>query len=217
VRRPGAARRTGGPAVLVALCDEPRSILHRVPVKSLDDLAGADLSTGEPVAGPLFLACTHGRRDACCARLGVPVYDALVRAAGEERVWQSSHQGGHRLAGCVLVLPAGLHLGRVTVAAVPGIVAEANAGRIPLDHYRGRVLYGASAQVAEIELRRELGLDRVDDVRLVAEREDGATFVTRAGERSLAVAVHDPIVIPVSCGKPPETVPVLEARLAPAT
>ena len=37
---------------------------------------------GSPGAGrgtaPLLLVCAHGRRDPCCARLGVPVYDALA-------------------------------------------------------------------------------------------------------------------------------------------
>ena len=45
---------------------------------SLEELSGAELDAGDPVPGPIVLVCAHGRRDACCARLGPPLFDALA-------------------------------------------------------------------------------------------------------------------------------------------
>ena len=43
-----------------------------------DDLIGLDLaSVGEPVEHPLFLVCTHGKHDRCCAKYGRPLYEAV--------------------------------------------------------------------------------------------------------------------------------------------
>ena len=89
---------------------------------------------------PLFLVCAHGRRDRCCARLGVPVFDALASHVEPDRLWQSSHHGGHRFAANVLVLPYGIQLGRVTPQDAGMVAALLADGRVPLDHYRGRTL-----------------------------------------------------------------------------
>ncbi len=45
-----------------------------------------------------FLSAFTGRRDRCCARLGVPLFDALAPHVDADRLWQSSHHGGHRFA-----------------------------------------------------------------------------------------------------------------------
>ena len=51
-----------------------------------DDLIGLDLAAaGEPVEHPLFLVCTHGKHDRCCAKFGRPLYDA-VAGAGRGRL-----------------------------------------------------------------------------------------------------------------------------------
>ena len=59
---------------------------------------GTDLEVGDEVAGPIVLVCAHGRRDACCARLGPPLFDALAPHCPPDALWQSSHLGGHRFA-----------------------------------------------------------------------------------------------------------------------
>ena len=66
----------------------------------------------EPVEGPLFLVCTHGRRDVCCAERGRPVAQALATAV-PGATWESSHVGGDRFAGNLVAFPHGLYLGRV--------------------------------------------------------------------------------------------------------
>ena len=58
---------------------------------------------------PLFLVCTHGKRDKCCAHYGLPVYNALKQIEGHT-VWQSSHVSGHRFAANVICFPHGVLL-----------------------------------------------------------------------------------------------------------
>ena len=61
---------------------------HQEDVRGLDFAAAlASASTGTPVDGPLYLVCTHGKRDRCCARYGRPLYDALRERAGPDGVW----------------------------------------------------------------------------------------------------------------------------------
>ena len=96
-------------------------------------------------AAPLVLVCGHGTRDACCALRGTAVYAALAPiTSATDELWISSHQGGHRFAANVLVLPAGIQLGRVTPESAPHVVARALAGRIELEHYRGRIAYSGA-------------------------------------------------------------------------
>src|SRR5207244_2028561 len=61
---------------------------------------------------PIFLVCANGRRDVCCAKLGLPVYEAIHRHA-PNLTWQCSHVGGHRFAANVVFLPEGICYGRI--------------------------------------------------------------------------------------------------------
>lgn len=54
--------------------------------------------SGEPVLEPLYLVCTHGKKDPCCAVFGRPVVRALAEARSQ--VFESTHLGGDRFAGC---------------------------------------------------------------------------------------------------------------------
>ena len=67
----------------------------------------------------LVLICGHGTRDTCCAVRGTAVHAALASHLEPDQLWISSHQGGHRFAANVLVLPAGIHLGRLTPDTAP--------------------------------------------------------------------------------------------------
>ena len=134
------------------------------------DLAGLltrDGRIGTVVASPLFVVCTHGKRDACCALHGRPLYDAIRRAAGPELVWQSTHVGGDRFAGNVVVLPHGLYYGRVAPHDVAGLLAAHASGRIDLDRYRGRSGYPFPVQAAEYAIRESGGLVGIDDLALL--------------------------------------------------
>ena len=79
-----------------------------------EDLVGLDIdAAGAPVDHPLLLVCTHGKHDPCCARFGRPLYEAIREQVEDDWAWQCSHVGGDRFAGNLVVLPAGLYLGRV--------------------------------------------------------------------------------------------------------
>lgn len=109
---------------------------------------------------PLYLVCTNGRHDPCCAQFGRPV----LRALASDRVWESSHLGGERFAGNLVCFPHGLYLGRVDPLNAAALVAGYEAGTIDLDHYRGRAGDPFVVQAAEFFLRRAQGLVGVDDV-----------------------------------------------------
>jgi hypothetical protein len=144
-------------------------------------------------AGPLFLVCTHGRRDPCCSRAGIPVFEALSSQFGEN-VWQTSHLGGHRFAANLIALPHGLAFGRLDPNSAVSTAREYAAGRLDLEHLRGRSALPPAAQFAEIALRRATDLYDLDDLRLAKVETDGdATWiVTLNGRdgRAWAVNVH---------------------------
>ncbi len=131
------------------------------------DVDFAALGAGErsfgPGAGhnePLYLVCTNGRHDPCCAQFGRPV----LRALASPRVWESSHLGGERFAGNLVCLPHGVYYGRVDPSTAPAIADQYAQGRVDLDHYRGRAGDAFVVQAAEFYLRRAEGLLGVDDV-----------------------------------------------------
>lgn len=113
----------------------------------------------------LFVTCTHGRRDPCCAEQGRPLAEAL-HAAAPTAAWESTHVGGDRFAANVVAFPHGLYFGRVEPIEGPEIVAAyADEGRIAhLGRYRGRSSHPRHVQAADRVLREELGADRIDDV-----------------------------------------------------
>ncbi len=116
--------------------------------------------------GPLWLVCTNGRRDLCCAELGRPIAGALS-ARWPEETWETTHLGGHRFAGTLLALPSGIALGRLDAEHAVVACSELESGRVPGDAdtvVRGRAGLDGAAQVAELHLRRELGLVGLDEV-----------------------------------------------------
>ena len=103
-------------------------------VEAYPDLLGLDFGApGEPVAHPLLLVCTHGKHDACCARYGLPAYEAIRELVDEGWAWQCSHIGGDRFAGNVVCLPEGVYYGRVgagdALAAAGGAPRRAGVSR----------------------------------------------------------------------------------------
>ena len=148
----------------------------------------------EPVDGPLFLVCTHGRRDVCCAERGRPLARALATAV-PDATWESSHVGGDRFAGNLVAFPHGLYLGRVGPGESADVARAYAEGRVSLQHLRGRSCYPMPVQAAEHALRTREGLDRVDDVGLErTESRPGistSTFRTPVGRFSVSVAIEE--------------------------
>lgn len=191
IRRHGGVSGPGVRVFVVRLGDPDgtrvwATVLDRV--EALLDLDVAALGTGAGLAAydaPLWLVCTNGRRDLCCAEHGRPIAAALS-ARWPESTWETTHLGGHRFAGTMLALPAGVVLGRLDADSAVPACDELTAGRVPVGVVRGRAGVPGIAQVADLHLRRELGLDRVDDVTVRAVEGDavtlevaGATFVVR--------------------------------------
>jgi hypothetical protein len=203
IRRPGRGR-SDGVAFLVHAGEASRTV-HRTVLSDLAEEKDLDDGGDGFDDAPLVLVCGHGTRDACCAQRGTAVYAALVAALGPDRVWISSHQGGHRFAANVLVLPSGIQLGRLSPAAAPGVVAWALDGRIDLGHFRGRTAYAAPVQAADIAIREHHGLDGLDDLELVGAEADRVSFRDQSGREHVAtVESRVGPVVPASCGADPE-------------
>lgn len=154
------------------------------------DLPELDLSALEPYGGPLWLVCTNGRRDLCCAEAGRPVASALA-SRWPEATWETTHLGGHRFAGTLLALPSGVTLGRLDATTAVAACHDLEHGVLPVAHARGRAGLPGAAQVADLHLRRERGIDRLgavvvagvdgDVVRLTAA---GTTYAVTVAERA---------------------------------
>ena len=164
----------------------------RVWTTVLDDVAElCDLRLDDPAAeprftthdGPLWLVCTNGRRDLCCAEAGRPIARALSER-WPEATWETTHLGGHRFSGTLLALPSGVALGRLDAGSAVDACAGLEAGRLPARSVRGRAGLSTAAQVAELHVRAELGLDRLGEVS-VEPLADGTVAVTAGGETRL--------------------------------
>jgi hypothetical protein len=211
IRRPGRARERR--AVFVVRATERETLVRRL---ELGDADAPDLErNSEAVSSQLVLVCGHGSRDSCCALRGSAVFGALREHVPAEDLWLSSHQGGHRFAANVLVLPAGIQLGRLSVEDAPGVVADALQGLIALDRYRGRTAYTAREQAAERAIRESSGLVRVAELTLVGDDGTRVTFHDEDGRELRAVPreLAGPAV-PASCGAAPEAQRHLTAQLA---
>lgn len=128
---------------------------------------------GDRAGAPLFVVCTHGRRDPCCAERGRPLAE-VAAAAGRDAVWESTHVGGDRFAGNLVAFPHGLYFGRVEPEEVADLMRAYGDGTIaPLHRYRGRSSDAFHIQAADLAVRDHLGLDRIDEVRRVRDARRG--------------------------------------------
>jgi len=189
VRRPD---RDAGQTVLFVAEDERLLRFEGEGHRQIQDLdiGSADL---EEVAAPHYFVCTNGQRDLCCARYGLPLYEALDGLVAE-RVWQTTHLGGHRFAPNVLVLPQGAIYGRVFPDDAADFTALLEADEMPVKHLRGRSAYPPEAQVAETLVEGGGRLVAVDGGRVTFDTDDGvcAVRVERA---------ESPYEVIASCGK----------------
>jgi hypothetical protein len=201
--------------LFVVRCRERSPFAVRLRLEKYFDVLGYDLAAiasgrdtqgGEVCEGPLFLVCTHGRRDKCCAKFGIPLYNSLRESAGDT-VWQSSHVGGDRFAGNLVCFPHGLFYAHTTPEAGRRVVEDYRAGRVTADEFRGRACYSHFIQAAEAFVRAESGLDEVEALRfLSAEPAHADAWRVRFAERA-ARRLHEVLVArrmsdfsnPISC------------------
>ena len=130
-------------------------------------LAGGSPSGATPWPGPLYLVCTHGKRDKCCAKFGIPVYKTIRTMVQESSVWHCSHVGGDRFAANVVCFPDGIFYAHVTEETGKVIVEEYDDRRIVLANFRGRSCYSFPVQAAEFFARRETGFRRIGDLKFL--------------------------------------------------
>lgn len=151
------------------------------------------------VDGPFYGVCTHGRHDVCCAERGRPVAATLCESRPES-TWEVSHIGGDRFSANMVVLPEGLYYGRMDPSSADEVAALHEQGRLDLTRLRGRSTYPMHVQYAEIALRRHLGEDRIDAVRLV--QRDGWRSVFEHEGTSWEVVVRRDEAAPtkLTCG-----------------
>jgi hypothetical protein len=161
----------------VARTDESIPALYEFRVDAYRDLLALDITavvagSGEYAAfkrnEPLFLVCTNGVRDRCCAKFGIPLYEALLDHQGDA-AWQSSHIGGHRYAPNILFLPHSINYGQVGPDEIRTAVDAHRQGQLyDLSRYRGVTYYPPHVQAADYFLRRELNLLSLEGIQLRA-------------------------------------------------
>ncbi|XVQ07067.1 sucrase ferredoxin [Spirillospora sp. CA-255316] len=168
VRRPGDRRtrdrRTRGEALVITCRSEGEEPwLSATALADLEELDAFDLEplrsgrrTGVPMTGPLFLVCCNARRNACCARLGLPLARSL-EARFPGRVWETSHVGGDAHAPNLVCLPHGLYYGALSEDTAAAAAEAYTAGRVDLDRYRGRAGLDRALQAAEHSARARTG------------------------------------------------------------
>ena len=165
----GQAHIAPGITFYVALAGESESRLYKLSLDDYQELLDVDLeglASGSAEFEPfrsserLALVCTNGRRDRCCARFGMAVYNALsqaIQAHTGVTVWQATHMGGHRFAANLLWLPEGVLYGRVDPQSAASILNAQMQGQVYLPNLRGRAVYPEIVQAADFMLRQRSG------------------------------------------------------------
>lgn len=183
-----------GVRVMCSYTSHTNKWLEEFCLDSIDDLFDLDLSPlrrgasvgGHSVSQNHFFVCTHGKHDPCCAKYGRPVAVALDHE-WPERTWETSHIGGDRFAGNVLVLPLGIYYGRVEPSEAVSLMGQLDRGYLSLDHYRGQSAFAFAAQAAEWWARKEHQWLQLEDLSLDEHNELGGgesltTFITKSGK-----------------------------------
>ncbi|MET9270054.1 sucrase ferredoxin [Kribbella sp. NPDC003557] len=156
----------------------------------LEVLAGND--PGQVSNEPVYLVCTHGRHDACCAVRGRPVAAALATAY-PERTWECSHIGGDRFAANVVVLPHSLFYGHVPSARAVELAKRYDEGVVVPDLLRGSGAFNPPVQAAQ-HFARAAGHSPAVDHLLPQSLE----VLGENRWRILLASTHGPIAVEVS-------------------
>lgn len=134
-------------AKLAALIDDHlvhNQIAERIPYQQL--------------TGHHIFVCIHGRRDERCGLCGPPLIEQFKTVLADHgltdrvTVRGTSHVGGHRFAGNVLIYPGGDWYGRVTPADVPRLVEQTIVkGQQVTEFWRGRMGLSPDEQIEHVE------------------------------------------------------------------
>jgi hypothetical protein len=205
-----------GITFFVAIADDSDPRLYRFNLESYADVLALDIPgvvngrtdfDSYRTIEPLYLICTNGKRDRCCALFGAAVYRALAAQVGPA-AWQTTHLGGHRFAPTGLVFPQGVSYGRLHPDALPDFITAVQQDQIPLDYLRGRVGYTAVAQRAEYHLRQLTSQSSASAFGLLQIGQEGEVTAVQFIDNATGLTHHirlrpsaDPILIQPSCGQ----------------
>lgn len=163
-----------------------------------------------------FLVCTHGSRDVCCGKAGMPVYQALHDRHPDVRVWRTSHTGGHRYAPTAIAFPEGQFWAYLDGEMAAQVVDRSEPVASLAAHYRGASsLAGGALQAAEREAFARHGWEWLGWARDGRELEpaDGSAPARvrieytapdgRSGAYEATVSTARKVPV-LDCGRPPE-------------
>ena len=239
IRRP----RADGKNFFVAVTNQDEPKIYHAALDDYADLLKLDIASIAEDAAPrlngrnmtpideLYTVCTNGRHDPCCAAYGAPVYQALADHAGPERVWQTTHIGGHRMAATLIAFPQGIVYGHLDPNDVESLVMNHRAGYILTHKYRGRGCYAGqqldeaahlAAGAAEATIREATRQYGVDDLRLteVINLKGGQQRVSFRCSKGAVYAAEVGTLMSAprltSCGDAPKPMPQHDVRMLAA-
>lgn len=216
IRQPKRPRE--GLRFFVVRTREDAPITYAFTLNTHEDLLNLDLNAiiaedavyaAHQTDAPLYLVCTNTKRDRCCAKFGLPLYQALS-AEDAENTWQCSHIGGHRFAPTAIFFPNGLCYGRLQPHEAAKILERTHAGKLSPEHLRGRVFYTPLQQAADSLLRQVTGNTDINAYHLSHQQEIDADtwafgFTDHATGQQHTVdiqAIHTGDKVLASCNSP---------------
>ena len=230
IRRPGG----DGKDFYIAVTNQDEPEIYHAELDDYADLLDVDIDSLAAPGAPrvkgsamtrideLYTVCTNGRHDPCCAAYGAPVYQELARQAGVDRVWQTTHIGGHRMAATLIAFPQGVVYGHLDPGDIESLLMNHRAGYLLAHKYRGRGCYAGhaldeaahlAATAAEAVIRERARNYGLNDLRLlaVAALGGGVQRVSfrdgLGGQHSADVGTRMSMPRLTSCGDEPKPMP----------
>ncbi len=230
IRRPAAQ----GMNFYIAVTNQEQPQIYHTVLSDYDELLTLDIDSIGGQRSPringndmravseLYTVCTNGRHDRCCAARGTPFYQALVQSAGADKVWQTTHIGGHRLSATMIAFPQGIVYGHLDPADADAIVTNHRAGYLLTHKFRGRGAYAQrqldgdahqAVGAAEGYIREQARLYADTDLRLseviaIGDKRWRVCFLDSGGARHDAdVSLGMSAPRQVSCGDVPKPMP----------
>jgi hypothetical protein len=149
-----------GPIHFYAVHNDPQNpYTNKMMLDSYADLHDLDLEqalvkTPHSSRDPLYMICTNGNKDKCCAKYGMELYRFIRNHVDKNRVWQCTHLGGDRFAPNVVMAPHGAYFGQIMPPDFQKFVDDAESDMITLKNYRGLCWYDRAGQTADYFARK---------------------------------------------------------------